>query len=135
MMHPQNNNLKTRWKQQWLEIGGKKLYARSKWEANYACYLDFLKQNNQIKEWFHEPRTWWFDGIKRGVCSYKPDFEAILLDDTFYVIEVKGWMDSKSKTKINRMAKYYPHIKLKIIDKDWFKENSKKLKPIVKGWQ
>ena len=135
MMHPQNNNLKNNWKQQWLEIGGKKLYARSKWEANYACYLEFLKQNNQIKEWSHEPRTWWFDGIKRGVGSYNPDFEAILLDDTFYVIEVKGWMDSKSKTKIARMAKYYPHIRLKLIDKDWFKENSKKLKPIVKGWQ
>jgi hypothetical protein len=134
-MRPLNNRLKTVWKQQWLEIGGKRLYARSKWEANYACYLEFLKQNNKIKEWFHEPKTWWFEGIKRGVCSFKPDFEATLLDDTFLVIEVKGYMDAKSKTKLTRMAKYYPQVKVKLVDKDWFKLNTKILKPIVKGWQ
>jgi hypothetical protein len=134
-MNPLNNRLKTVWKQQWLEIGGKRLYARSKWEANYACYLEFLKQNNKIKEWLHEPKTWWFEGIKRGVVSFKPDFEATLLDDTFLVIEVKGWMDAKSKTKLARMAKYYPHVKVKLVDKDWFKLNTKILKPIVKGWQ
>ena len=134
-MNPLNNRLKTVWKQQWLEIGGKRLYARSKWEANYACYLEFLKQNNKIKEWLHEPKTWWFEGIKRGVVSFKPDFEATLLDDTFLVIEVKGWMDAKSKTKLTRMAKYYPQVKVKLVDKDLFKLNTKILKPIVKGWQ
>jgi hypothetical protein len=134
-MHPLNNRLKTGWKQQWLEIGGKRLYARSKWEANYACYLEFCKENGLIKDWLHEPRTWWFDGIKRGVVSYLPDFEIIHNNGTFELREVKGYLDAKSKTKIARMAKYYPHIILKVIDKEWFKANTKQLKQIVKGWQ
>jgi hypothetical protein len=33
------------------------------------------------------------------------------------------------------MAKYYPQVKVKLVDKDWFKLNTKILKPIVKGWQ
>ena len=32
--------------------------------------------------------------------------------------EVKGWMDQKSRTKIARMAKYYPQVKLLVIDKE-----------------
>jgi hypothetical protein len=87
----------------------------------------------QKKHW--NTRTWWFDGIKRGVCSYKPDFEVFLNNGTFQLREVKGFMDAKSKTKITRMAKYYPQIILKIIDKDWFKLNSKQFKTLVKGWQ
>lgn len=134
-MNPLNNRLKTVWKQQWLEIGGKRIYCRSKWEANYACYLQFCKDSGLIKDFLHENQTYWFTGIKRGVCSYLPDFEIILNDGTFELREVKGYMDSKSKTKIDRMAKYYPQIKLKVIDKEWFKENTKKLKQIVKGWQ
>lgn len=134
-MHPLNNKLKNVWKQQWLEIGGKRFFARSKWEANYACYLEFCKEQGLIKDWLHENQTYWFTGIKRGVCSYKPDFEIIHNNGTFELREVKGFMDAKSKTKIARMTKYYPNITLKVIDKDWFKANTKQLKQIVKGWQ
>ena len=43
-------------------------------------------------------------------------------------------MDSKSVTKIKRMAKYHPNVILKVIDKDWFKANSPKMKMFIKGW-
>ena len=32
-------------------------------------------------------------------------------------------MDKKSLTKIKRMAKYYPSVKLQIIDSIWFRKN------------
>jgi hypothetical protein len=87
-----------------IEIGGKTFFARSSWEANIAAYLQFLKEHNEILDWEHEPETFWFEKIKRGVRSYLPDFKVTKNDGSFYFAEVKGWMDDKSKTKIKRMA-------------------------------
>lgn len=124
----------TKGKSGWVELGGKRFFARSSWEANYGCYLQFQKDNKIIKEWFHEPETFWFKGIKRGVLSYLPDFKIENNDGTFEYHEVKGWMDSRSKTKIKRMAKYHPTVRLKIFDSTWYRANAKKLSSLVKGW-
>ena len=99
----------------WYEIGGKRNYYRSQWEANYAYYLEFLKQVKQIKDWEHEPDTFWFEGIKRGVVSYLPDFKVTNMDQSIEYHEVKGYMDGRSATKIKRMAKYHPDIKLVVV--------------------
>ena len=93
-------------------INGREQFFRSRWEANAARLLDYLK----IK-WEYEVKTFWFDGIKRGTRSYTPDF--YLPDENKY-IEVKGWMDKKSLTRMKRMAKYYPEIKIELWDKDYF---------------
>jgi hypothetical protein len=130
-----NERQKTTWKSGWREIGGKRKYFRSRWEANYARYLEFLKQNKQIIEWDHEPEVFWFDGIKRGCVSYLPDFKVTYIDNVVEYHEVKGWMDDRSKTKIKRMAKYHPSIVLKIIDAKWFKANNKMLTQIIFGWE
>ena len=114
-------------------IGGKDYYYRSSWEINVACYFEFLKINGEIKDWFYEVDTFWFENIKRGVRSYKPDFKIIQNDDTFYYEEVKGWMDDKSKTKLNRMRIYYPNIDIRILGKDRYKSISSK-KSFIKGW-
>lgn len=121
--------------QGWKEIDGKKFYFRSKWEANYAKYLQFLKVHNQIKEWEHEPQTFWFEGIKRGVVSYLPDFKITRSDGTHYWIEVKGWLDPRSNTKIKRFAKYFPEEKLIVIDSKWFSKNNKQMKFLIKTWE
>ncbi len=131
-MLPKNNN--TQSKQAWVTIGDKRFYARSKWEANYARFLEFCKTHKLIKDWTHEPRTWWFDGIKRGVNSYKPDFEVFLNDGGFEVHEVKGYMDGKSATKIKRMKTYFPLVVLKVVGPDWFKLNNSKYKSLIKDW-
>jgi hypothetical protein len=122
------------WKSQWAEIGGKRHYYRSLWEVNYACYLEFLKNNGDIKEWEPEPITFWFEVIKRGVRSYKPDFRVTGNNDEIIYHEVKGWMDSRSKTTISRMKIYYPHIKLIVIDKPIYNEIKRKLSKVIKGW-
>ena len=130
-----DNNHRGSWKAAWRTIGGKRKFFRSRWEANYARYLEFLKINNHIKDWFHEPETFWFEKIKRGCRSYLPDFKIINLDDSHEWHEVKGWMDDRSKTKLKRFARYYPKEKITVIDKKWFSKNAKKMKIICKDWE
>ena len=126
-------NMYSRSKKGRVEIGGKTYFYRSSWEANIASYLEFLKSKNEIKDWEYEVDTFWFLKIKRGVRSYKPDFKIFNFDDTFYYEEVKGWMDSKSKTKLNRMRIYYPKIDIRVLAKDRYKEICK-LKSLIHGW-
>src|SRR5574343_130953 len=94
----------------WYIKGAKKYYMKSKWEYNYALYLDFLVSKGLLLEWEYEPDAFWFESIKSGIRKYTPDFKLYNLDGSIEYREVKGWMDSKSKTKLKRMAKYYPNI-------------------------
>lgn len=118
----------------WREIGAQRLFFRSAWEANYCRYLEFLRQQDQITGWLYEPKTFWFNAIKRGVRSYLPDFQVFLPDGTHIWHEVKGYLDAKSKTKLKRMGIYYPEEKIRLIDKTWFKENSN-LKNFIPNWE
>ncbi len=88
----------------WREIGGKRHYFKSLWEANYARFLQWLKEQGKIENWQYEPDTFWFDKIKRGVNNYTPDFKITHLKPVKYIdgrssqfeyVEVKGYMDSK----------------------------------------
>jgi hypothetical protein len=118
----------------WYEIDGKRMYLKSNWEKRYCLYLSFMKKHNHIIDYWYEPDTFWFDGIKRGTNNYKPDWKVQFPSGNFEYYEVKGFFDAKSKTKIKRMAKYHPNIKLNIIDKAWFTNNGKILKKVIKDW-
>lgn len=120
---------------QWFEIGGKRFFSRSQWERNYGAYLQFLKEHGYIKEWVYEPKTFWFEGIRRGTNNYKPDFLVTFPDDTTEYREVKGYLDRKSKTKLKRMKKYFPDVKVRMIDGAWFKQHGSKMALIVPGWR
>lgn len=122
------------WKQSWHEIGGKRCYFKSDWERKYACYLEFLKQKNEIADWQYEPQTFWFEKIKRGVRSYKPDFKVTYLNGKHKWFEVKGWMDPKSKTKLKRLKKYYPDEVIEVVDKKFFSGSRNFLSYLVPGW-
>ena len=121
--------------QAWREVGDRKIYARSIWEANYSRYLQFQKEKGFIKDWLHEPTTFWFLEIKRGVRSYLPDFKVIRDDESYYWVEVKGYMDPKSRTKIKRFKKYYPTEALTLINAKWFRNNNSKMKLLIRGWE
>lgn len=123
------------WLAGWREIGGKRNYYRSRWEANYARYLEWLKQNGTIADWQHEPETFWFDAIKRGVRSYKPDFRVWEVNGQSNLHEVKGWMDARSKTTLKRMAKYYPAETVIVIREKQYKEIARKIGPMIEGWE
>lgn len=118
-----------------MELGGKRFYAKSAWESNYAHYLHFLKGRGEIGDWEYEPRTFWFDKIRRGVRSYLPDFRVTLQNGVVQWHEVKGWLDSKSKTKLKRMTKYHPSETVILIGESWFKDANKKLKGLIPGWK
>ena len=118
------------YKQFWATIGDKKIYFRSSWEYYYAIFLEKLKQERKIIDYKHEPKCFWFEDIKRGVRSYLPDFCVIHNDGNEEWCEVKGYYDSKSKTKMKRMAKYYPQVKIRLVGADWFKENLKSCKAL-----
>lgn len=107
------------------------MYFRSKWEANYALYLDFLVKRGEIKDWEYEVDVFMFEEIRLGTRSYRPDFKVFNHNDTFEYHEVKGYMDSQSKTKLKRMAKYYPEVKLILIDAAYYRELVKKLGKVI----
>lgn len=131
---PRNNSERIRSLQGWRVIGGKRNYFRSRQEANYARYLELLKRCGKISDWEHEPTIFWFKEIKRGINNYTPDFK-VSIGDLIEYHEVKGWMDSRSKTKIKRMQKYHPSVVLKVFDSKWYNSNKTKLRSIIPDWE
>lgn len=116
------------------DLGG--LYVRSSWEANYARYLNWLVKQGQIADWQYEPDTFWFLSIKRGVRSYTPDFKVWERpDSTPYYIEIKGWMDQKSKTKLKRMAKYYPQVRVDVVAQKQYQQIAASVGRLIPGWE
>jgi len=114
------------------KIGNKNIFFRSKWEANYSLYLEFLIKYNKIKSWKYEVDVFVFENIKFGTRSYRPDFKVINTNNSIEYHEVKGYWDKKSITKMKRMKKYYPDIKIIIIDSERYKEIGKFSK--LYGW-
>jgi hypothetical protein len=123
------------WKAGWREVGGQRVYFRSRWEANYARYLEWLRVNGEIEKWEHEPHTFWFTGVKRGCVSYLPDFRVTRSSGGIEWHEVKGWMDARSKTVLKRMAKYHPREKLIVIDGKFYRAMCRQVAALVPGWE
>lgn len=118
----------------WHTIGGVRKYYRSSWESNYAYYLEWLKQLGKVTEWQHEPKTFWFEGIRRGTVSYLPDFRVVWADGRVEWHEVKGHMDARSATKIKRMAKYHPDVVLVVIGSKAYAQLKRAVYTLCPGW-
>jgi hypothetical protein len=111
-------------------------YFRSSWEANYARYLNWLKKSGKVASWEFEPKTFIFEAIQRGTRAYTPDFRVVLPDGQVEWHEVKGWMDDKSKTRLARMAKYYPEEKIVLRDSKFFRWlNGSVLPKVIPNWE
>lgn len=119
----------------WRDIGGQHCYFRSRWEANYARYLQLLLSVGKISGWEHEPETFVFAGLTRGCTTYLPDFRVYNKDDSIEYHEVKGWMDPKSKTKLKRMKKYHPTVVIVLIDRKRYNAIGKTVRGIIPGWE
>jgi hypothetical protein len=114
--------------------GGKRkdlnnMYFRSSWEANIARLLNYMGI-----EWDYEPKQFIFKGVYKQPISYTPDFYLVNKDKW---VEVKGWMDKKSKLKLERFEQYYPHEydKLILIDEEKYKKLEEEYSNIIKGWE
>lgn len=115
------------------DLGG--LYVRSRWEANWARYLNWLKGLGEIQEWAYEPDTFEFVGIRKGTRFYTPDFRVINKDGSKEYHEVKGWLTGIGKTKLKRMAKYHPDVKIVLVDKSYYKSVAKKVAGCIPNWE
>lgn len=104
-------------------------YFRSAWEANIARMLNYLHIN-----WEYEYRRFDFKNETEDVLSYQPDF---YLPDYDKWIEVKGWMDNKSKKRLELFEKYYPeqNKNLYLINEKVYREIEKKYSTLVDGWE
>lgn len=120
------------WKSDWRTIGGKKTYYRSRWEANYARYLEFLRESGKIANWLHEPTTFLF--VKEQ-SSYLPDFLVTLINGEIEYHEVKGWMDDRSSNKISLMRKYHPEKKLVLVRSKEYEEIERTYGDKISGWE
>jgi len=110
-------------------------YVRSRWEANVARYLKYLVEKGDVYKWEYETDTFWFEGIKRGTRSYTPDFKVWETKNSEpYYWEVKGYMDKKSNTRMKRMAKYHPNIRVDLIMKEEYEEISK-IANLIENWE
>ncbi|KKN48224.1 hypothetical protein LCGC14_0654860 [marine sediment metagenome] len=111
------------------DLGGQ--YFRSSWEANYARYLNY----RELK-WEYEPDIFEFKKIKKGQRFYTPDFKVYFTDGHIEYHEVKGWDYPKGRDARKRFAKYYPHLKLVLIDKVWFKAIKKQgVDELIHNWE
>ncbi len=110
-------------------------YFRSMWEANYARYLNWLLKHKQIRAWEYEPDTFWFESITRGSRFYTPDFKVTENDNRIVYHEIKGYMDSCSRTKLKRMKKYYPHITIQLIGQKEYQSVARKVAGLIAGWE
>ena len=72
---------------------------RSNWEANFARICNVYEIDFEF-----EPKIFTFP-VKRGTKGYTPDFYFEKTEDW---IELKGYLDDKSKIKIKRFKRYYP---------------------------
>ena len=115
------------------DLGG--LYVRSSWEANYARYLNWLISLGEILKWEYEADTFEFKKIKRGTRSYTPDFKIYNPNGSIEYHEVKGWMDQRSNTKLKHMKKYYPDVKVILIDKDIYCSIARQVKNLIPYWE
>lgn len=115
------------------DLGGQ--FFRSSWEANYARYLNWLVGNGQIVTWKYEPKTFFFEGVRRGTLSYTPDFVVVENNGAVIYHEVKGWMDAKSKTRLSRMKKYFPEETVIVIAKREYMSIANKIGSIIPGWE
>ena len=75
------------------------LNVRSSWEANFVRVLNVYKIDFKF-----EPTVFPFP-IKRGTRAYTPDFFLVRNNEW---IEIKGYLDDKSKIKLKRFKRYYP---------------------------
>ncbi|NJN84283.1 MAG: mechanosensitive ion channel, partial [Caldilineaceae bacterium] len=57
------------------------------------------------------------------------------IGDSAVELTVLGWMDQRSKTKIRRMAKYHPDVKLIVIDAKAYKSIARDVGGFIVDWE
>ena len=91
---------------------------RSKWELDYARYLDVLKATRRIVDWDYEPER-----LEIGAgAHYTPDFRVMLPGGGYEFREVKGYQREAAMVRLKVAAKHFPHRRFVLVTRkrgDW----------------
>lgn len=115
--------------------GRGELYTRSMAEANWARWLQFLKERGDVREWWYEPMQFEFEPIRHGTTRYTPDFLVLHPDGSHHWDELKGWKRPKGETALKRMALYHPEVELRVISWEQFRAIERQVLGLVPGWE
>ena len=114
----------------------------SNYEYDYALYLDYLYDTDQIAGWVRNTTSFYFSKPveyqnKNGktVASHKPDFFVFYKDGTYEIHEVKGWMNSKAEAVDEQFRKDYPQINYRLIGKDDILSLQSQFNDKLWGWE
>jgi hypothetical protein len=113
-------------------------FFRSRYEANYARYLNYLIENNRdnVISWQYEPEKFAFKDNGYGIKAYTPDFKVFFSDSHYEYHEVKGWDYPKGIRARELFCKYYPKLTLVLISEDFFNRLHKEgIEKIITGWE
>jgi len=123
----------------WRVVAGVRKYFINRMEADYFRYLTWLKQQNKIKDFKHQPPEFDFTvvaKVRRGPCSfYKPDFLVEELNGQSYYVETKGYLDRKSQTKLKRMGKYFRNVRVVVVQTRDMAEIETAVGGLIEGWE
>jgi hypothetical protein len=81
---------------------GSRVWMRSTYEVRLARCLDARRI-----AWEYEPRR-----FTLADCTYLPDFYLPAVNEYW---EVKGWLDPRSRDKIEQFRRLYPDVTLKVL--------------------
>lgn len=98
------------------------IYFYSRWEANFARLLNYLKIR-----WEYAPKT-----FNLGLQNYTPDF---YLPESHLYVEVKNFMWEYSKIRDEKFRKLYPKIKLQLLLKEDYLKLENKYSKFIKNWE
>ena len=104
---------------------------RSSWERNVARYLKYLECTGAIQGWAYEPMKFTFP---RG-AGYIPDFRIDTVCGEQVWWEVKGRPNRASQAKANRMARYYPDVKLALLLADDYRRLERHYAALIPEWE
>lgn len=101
-----------------MRIGMKFYNFKSKFEANWALYLQFLKEQGKIFNWDYENRTFEFphESSSQRFQQYTPDFVIWEKErGKPYYQECKGYYTGRDTTRFRRLLRHYPDIIIELV--------------------
>lgn len=111
---------------------------RSRWEANYARFLNTCLESGSIVRWEYEWKRFRFPSQPSGRQSYLPDF-AIWANtkegEPDEYREIKGVFDARSKQASDLMALHYPDVKVCLVDEKEYRRMESWFGPVIKNWE
>lgn len=127
------------------EINGKTIRFDSRYERNFAYYLEVLKEYKQILWWvknttkFPFSQSVFVEKSNMTLKSFVPDFLVFLPNGKIQYVEVKWWQIDKFIAQEKQFRKDYPFIDLSIMDKEKMlkiqKKYVKRPDPRIPWWE